>query len=269
MTLSRFAAASWLATVATMWFAAFSPAQVIGINFNGSGAGGPGTRPGPYDLVPSEVAGALPQANWNNAPSTNGTTSNLVLSTGAATTASVTASGSNNPWSLPDPVPFTTDGTLMRGYLDSSSTSTTTVNVSGLPAAFANSRYNVWVYFDGDNGGDNRVSSFTIGGTTLFGRDAANTNFSGTFVQVPSSSNTNQQANTPAGNYIVFFGVTGPSFTITTTPQFSTSATLRAPLNALQIELAPVPEPGSLTLLGAAAASLWWARRRSRRMVYA
>jgi hypothetical protein len=259
MTLSRFAAASWLATAATLWITAASPAQVISINFDGSGPGSPGTRPGPYDLAPTEVAGALPVANWNNALSQNGTTSNLILATGAATTASVTVSGSNNAWSLPDPVPFTTDGTMMRGYLDSGNTTTTTVNVSGLPSNF--SRYNVWVYFDGDNATNDRVSSFTLGGQTLFGRDAANVNFNGTFVQVPDTSTTNQQANTPAGNYLVFTGVTGSSFTISTTPAFG----IRAPLNALQIQVAPVPEPGSLTLLGAAAASIWWARRRSGR----
>jgi hypothetical protein len=259
MSLSRFATASWLATVATMWFAAVSPAQVISINFDGSGPGSPGTQPGPYDLAPTEVAGALPRANWNNVLSQNGTTSNLILATGAATTASVQVSGSTNAWSLPDPVPFTTDGTLMRGYLDSGNTTTTTVTVSGLDASF--SRYNVWVYFDGDNTTNNRVSSFTLGGLTVFGQDAASTNFNGTFVQVPSSSSTNQQANTPAGNFIVFTGITGSSFTISTTPAFGT----RAPLNALQIEVNPVPEPGSLTMLGIAAGSLWWARRRSRR----
>lgn len=275
MTLSRFASASCLATVATVLFTAVSPAQVISINFNGAGTGAPGTRPGPYDLAPTEVAGALPRANWNNVLSQNGTTTNLIQSTGAATTASVQVSGVNNAWSLPDTntsgaVPFTTDGTLMRGYLDSSSTSTTTVTVSGLPAAFANSLYNIWVYFDGDNGGDNRVASYSIPGRTLFGRDAGGTSFTGTFVEVPQTSNTNQQANTPAGNYLVFTGISGASFTLTASPVFSSSATLRAPIQALQIEVSPVPEPGSLTLIGGvAAASLWSAWRRSRRMARA
>jgi hypothetical protein len=271
MTLSRFAAASWLATAAIVCFTAVSPAQVISINFDGSGPGAPGTRPGPYDLAPTEVAGALPRANWNNVLSQNATTSNLILATGAATTASVQVIGANNAWSLPDNntsgnLPFTTDGTMMRGYLDSSSTSTTTVTVTGLSGAFTSIGYRVWVYFDGDNGAnDNRVAAYTIGGQTIFARDAVGTNFTGSFDLVPGTSNTNQQANTPAGNYMIFTGLSADTFTLTTTPAFSTSATLRAPINAIQIEVAPVPEPGSLTLLGAAAASIWWARRRSGR----
>jgi hypothetical protein len=265
----RFASATWLASAFTLFFAATLPAQVISINFNGEGAGSPAQRPGPYDLLPSETAGALPRANWNNVPSQNATTSNLITSTGAATPASVTVVR-NNAWSLPDSngtnvIPFDANGTMMRGYLDTGNATTTSITVSGLPAPFSNTPYSVWVYFDGDNAGNQRVGQFTIGGRTIFGRDAANESFNGTFVQVPSTSITNQQANTPAGNYMIFPLITGSSFTLTATPAFSSDATLRAPINAIQIEVTPIPEPGSLTLLGVVAASGWWARRRSKR----
>src|SRR5262249_37610689 len=152
----RFAAAIWLASAVTLVFAVTSPAQVISINFNGQGPGTPAARPGPYTLNATDVAGALPIANWNNVPSDNVSTSGLITSTGAATTGSVQGSGMSNGWSLPDTntagaIPATPDGTMMRGFLDSGNPSTTPVPISGLPAAFATGRYNVWVYFDGDN----------------------------------------------------------------------------------------------------------------------
>jgi len=265
MVHSRFASAAWIAFAFTLFFAATLPAQVISINFNGAGTGSPAQRPGPYDLLPTEVAGALPVANWNNVLSQNGTTSNLMTSTGAATTTSVQLGGVANAWSMPDSngsnvIPFDAQGTMMRGYLDTGNTTTTTVTVSGLSGAFTSIGYRVWVYFDGDNDVNNRVNQFNLAGQTRFGRDAASTSFNGTFVEVPFSSTTNQSATTPAGNYTIFTGLFASSFTLTSTPAFGT----RAPINAIQIEVAPVPEPGSLTLLGAVAAAGLWARRRSR-----
>jgi hypothetical protein len=240
----------------------FLAAQVISINFNGQGPGSPGARPGPYDLAPTDVAGVVAVPNWNNVPSDNlATPVALNSSTGAATGATVAVSGMNNAWSLPT-VPATPDATMMRGYLDSGNTTTTTVTVANLPAAFTSAGYNVYVYFDGNNTTNARSGQYTIGSQMIFGMDNASTDFTGSFVQVPSTSNTNQMANTPAGNYTIFTSLTANSFTLTATPAFPATGTLRAPINAIQI--VPVPEPGSIALAGIGMVSLLGYRLRRR-----
>jgi len=114
---------------------------------------------------------------------------------------------------------------VMQGYLDTTSTSTTTVAVSGL----AQATYDVYVYADGDNHGFTRTGSYTISGagiasTTVALTDAANTSFSGTFTAAANST----------GNYLKF-SITASGFTLTATPVNDGSATLRAPVNAIQI----------------------------------
>ena len=52
---------------------------------------------------------------------------------------------------------------MMMGYLDSTSTSTTTVAVAGLPSAV----YDVYVYADGDNRSYARTASYTISGAGI------------------------------------------------------------------------------------------------------
>ena len=54
--------------------------------------------------------------------------------------------------------------------------------------------------------------------------DAGGTNFSGTFTRADNS----------AGNYVKFT-ISGSAFTITATPRTGGNATLRAPINGLQI----------------------------------
>ena len=114
---------------------------------------------------------------------------------------------------------------LMRAYLDTSSTSSTTVTVTGLRAG----AYDVYVYADGDNHQYTRTASYRLSvpgapDTTTTLTDSADTNFSGTFAQAAGS----------AGNYLKF-AITGDGFTLVATPGAGTNATLRAPVNAIQI----------------------------------
>ena len=112
----------------------------------------------------------------------------------------------------------------MKGYLDTSSTSTTSVAVAGLPQA----TYHVYVYADGDNKVYERSAAYTISGpgistTTINLTDAANTNF-GTFTRADNS----------AGNY-VRFNIAATGFTLKATPTAPVSGTRRAPINGIQI----------------------------------
>jgi hypothetical protein len=181
----------------------------------------------------AESAGAVPMTRWNNASGVSRSTPlALADATGAPSGATVTWS-SNNLWHVP-----TTDAPgnarLMRGYLDTSDTSVTTVTVAGL----ANAPYDVYIYVDGDNATIAKTAAYRISGagittTTVNLTDPANTNFSGTFTQ----------ANNSAGNYIKF-SITASGFTLTATPGAS-SGNRRAPVNAIQIVPTTPPPPPS------------------------
>lgn len=111
---------------------------------------------------------------------------------------------------------------MMDGYLDATAAATT-VTVSGLPEQAGG--YYVYVYADGDNGGNPRTGNYSIdGGPVVTITDAADANFDGSFVRAQDG----------VGNYAVFF-VAGSGFSLTATPGASSDGTPRAPVNAIQI----------------------------------
>ena len=114
----------------------------IGIDFTGST---------PVAVGSSEVAGVVAIANWNSAAGAASPAPLAVVdATGTATGATVTWAA-NGVWMTPI-TDQAGDRRMMRGYLDSSNTSTTTVSVARLiPRA-----YDVYVYVDGDNRTYNR-----------------------------------------------------------------------------------------------------------------
>jgi hypothetical protein len=175
---------------------------------------------------------------------------------------------------------------MMKGYLDAadfSSTATpgntTTVTVAGLPASIASLPYSVIVYYDGDNGTNDRTGRFTIGGATtgnatLYGRDAAGATFGGVYIPgfTPvdplagggsADSNAAAALTVPAGNFLLFTGLTGNTFTLSATSYVASDNTNRASVNGIQIVPGNVPEPGSLAFIGLAATGLLARRRRS------
>jgi hypothetical protein len=192
-----------------------SARRVVGINFVGTSSS---------IMAPSESAGVLPMTHWNNATgATRSTPLALIDGSGNATTAAITWT-SNAGWMTPI-VDQPGNARLMKGYLDTSSTSRTSVSVAGLPFG----AYSVYVYADGDNRTYTRLASYRISGngitaTTISLADPANTNFAGTFRQSTGAS----------GNYVQFT-INAGAFTLTATPGASTNATQRAPVNAIQI----------------------------------
>jgi hypothetical protein len=118
------------------------------------------------------------------------------------------------------------DFRMMRGYLDTTNTTSTNVTVSGLPEAFTANGYDVYVYFDGDNVDDSRTADYRIGSTTVSGTDAPFADFSGAFTQAIAGS---------AGNYVVIPGQLEDRFTLEATATSSTDANKRAPVNSIQV----------------------------------
>jgi hypothetical protein len=189
--------------------------NAISIKFPGTGT----------PMAGSEVAGVVPKSNWNNESGSNGQSTSLVDETGTISGASVswTAVGVYAVSIVDQPG----NDRMMRGYLDTSNGTATTVSVSGLPAN-ANG-YSVYVYADGDNKAANRQGIYQISGSGITTKsisllDAANTNFNGAFTQ----------ANNSAGNYVMF-GINATAFTISATPSTASDGTQRAPLNGIQI----------------------------------
>lgn len=99
------------------------------------------------------------------------------------------------------------------------------MTVAGLSAR----TYDVYVYADGANHIYARTAAYTITGPGITTRtitltDAANTNFSSAFSPASNAS----------GNYVKFT-VHASGFTVTATPVSGGNATLRAPVNGIQI----------------------------------
>ena len=189
--------------------------SAIGIRFAGSSSAPIGA---------SEIAGVVPITHWNNAAAAVRTPPlGLNDQAGDPTAATVTWTA-NGVWATPI-VDQPGNARLMKGYLDTSTTSTTTVTVAGLsPGA-----YDVYVYIDGDNHEFTRTGIYTLapsGGTatTIKATDVAYVNFSGSFTRAADSN----------GNYVKFT-IVGGGFTLTASPGVSTNTTRRAPVNAIEI----------------------------------
>src|ERR1043165_2250463 len=219
----------WRAACAALLLcAAIAPVaaqDTISIDFQGNA---------PQAMGAGEVAGVVPRSQWNNATGTTGTGLALVGDDGAATGATVGWSCSSTyQTGIAD---VAGNARMMRGYLDTTSSSVSTVNIAGVPAAFTH--YDVYVYIDSDISGQTSNSRYHIAAApsstidNITSGSTAMANFGGTFLK----------GNGTAGNYVIFRGLTARSFTLTATPVSGSVA--RAPINGLQIvALTPAAQP--------------------------
>lgn len=237
--------------------ASFSAAQVVSIDWYGGGGGGGTTQ---EVMAPTETAGVVPRANWNSlTPNTQATPQNLITDTGSA--GGTVAWTSQNTWNTGH-VQAPGDLRMMKGYIDTNDTSITTVTVAGLPASITSVPYSVIVYLDGDNGTQARVGRYSIGDQVLWARDAGGA-FTGVYTQGQTSTdplpgatgtaldNQGTAANAvPAGNYLIFSGLTGDTFTLSAQASVSAGGTNRAAVNGIQIlPTSLVPEPAAMGML--------------------
>jgi hypothetical protein len=227
--------------------AASASGATVSINF---------TNPGEATstMAASDVAGApgVAAASWNNYQS--GTVSGpLVHDSGAATTATVTTIGGLGNWGLPEDA-NTSEDRMWKGLFETNG-DTASVTVASLNYA----AYEVHVYFDGDNGSNWRTANYSIGTDTRTAEDSENTNWgtgqnTAKVYQQPLSGTANANDDWPLaeetnneGNYLVFSGLSDPSFTLNFDGGNAATGTQRAVVNGIQI--VQVPEP-SVTLLG-------------------
>ena len=195
-------------------------AQTVSVNFVGGNGNG-----GPAPMAPTETAGARPATHWNNAPgnTANNTPLSLVDSTGAATTLTVDWEGSPNTWAAYyNDQPG--DYRMMKGYLDTTDSSTTTITVAGLNAGKS---YLIYLYAAGaDSGGYS--SLFTLGSQTFA---VLYNPFSGSYTQATSTD----PVNPSPGNYVVFTVSGQTSVTLSGTPDKQGGNGFRAPINGFQV----------------------------------
>jgi hypothetical protein len=163
-------------------------------------------------------AGVLGTINWNNVDGAAGSASDLVADVaGASTPSAVSVEWSSpNTWSSTgrgeeNNTGSGDNGNLMTGYIDTNATDPNSVIVGGLPEDAA---YDVIVYTKG--GVNGRGGDYAIGDQVISHLDTAA--FDGNFVYGSE------------GDYIVFKGVSGSSFTLTGTP-----INVRAPINAIEV----------------------------------
>jgi hypothetical protein len=207
--------------------------RILSIDFvggipNASGGAG-GTTLTPVPMLPADVAGVKPVANWNSAGTPAGTRAALVGSDGTATTASVTwnspAPGQPGIYGLGFTNTTTGNAKMMNGYLDpTDATMPATITVSGLPTSITTGGYDVYVYMLGNMSSGTRTYKYAIGAaTTTVSQTGASPTAVPAFVLAP---------NNMPGNYFIFRNVTGAAFTLTATPG---TGTPRAPVNGIQI----------------------------------
>jgi hypothetical protein len=274
-------APDWLAapTAAPAAPAALSPGiSSIGLNF----VGGRADTAQPDGLAQDDgiatgMAGipSVAQSNWNNLVGVTGTAAagSLINSSGNTVANTNVSWTSNNVWTISTTAPADADAALMKGYLDTNNTSSSTVTVADLPPQWL--EYDVYVYLDGDasagRAGNYTIASAGDGTDTASVSDTANWNLGmaagGTFTRANENAHdlTTNPGFTP-GNYLVFPGRHDLTFTLTAQGSLAGAFPPRAPINAIQLVVTRlVPEPGSLAILvaGALVGATTWRRRKA------
>jgi hypothetical protein len=221
-----------------------SSAQSIGVNFLGD-------RPAEGTLAASDVAGLVPQSNYNNLGLSFGTNIALFDNLGAATLTTLTYSSGGNYATIRNGTPLGGDEILNTGYVFGNSSFT----LSNIPYA----EYSLIIYTLND-GQRNQVT--TVEGVQYFGRSPSpgDTGFvdrnAETAYNYINSTTTAPAAGTdPAfANYVRVDGLTSSTVT------FSATAPGNGYVNGFQV--VAVPEPSTAALLGLAGAAVALRRRR-------
>jgi hypothetical protein len=214
-------------------------------------------------LLPAEVAGVIPQANWNNLETANGTNvGSLEQDNGAASTATVTWT-SNNTWRSTtgnNAFPAGPNRKLTAGYLDTLDTAVAgaTVTVNNIDPALRARGYDVYVYFVGDSGA-NRGGGYTLTSgaqsAVKFGSTLA---MPSAFVEDPGTD----ADNSLDGTHLRFRNINGASFSIASNTTLTTPNGFRAPINAIQIVAVPEPAAAAMACGAALLVGLGWRRRK-------
>ncbi|QDU58758.1 PEP-CTERM sorting domain-containing protein [Aeoliella mucimassa] len=227
-------------------FSQRAQSAAISVNFNNTTAEN-------WSLQPTDTAGPLGSANWNNTSTASGGPQSLVDDLGDSTSASITWSSANT-WANGDNN-GNGDRILLHPYLDDGGTGVS-VTVEDVPYA----KYRVYGIISSDqNGNDSTYTTgdFMVNGAAVLGGtaiaasdyDYAENNFAGDPWQRLTTSQ--------IGNFWVSDVQTASTLSIAGPVR---SGDERGSLSGIIIE--SVPEPASLVVFGLATMSLLFVRRR-------
>jgi hypothetical protein len=216
-------------------------------------------------LAPGDVAGVVPQANWNNLTGIVGNTvGSLKRENGAPSTATVSWTaeatwGSTRPGETNNNFPAGPDRNLVTGYLDSgnSAEEATTIAVHNIDAAVRTPAYDLYVYMA------NGSTTARGGGFTLLSGANTHVKYGSTgigpamHVEDPGTDINN----TLHGSYLRFRNLTAPSFTLRADATLTTPNGFRAAVAAIQIVSVPEPATASMLLAATACGALFRRRR--------
>lgn len=215
----------------------------VGFNFmdpaDTGSPGGPNGFPAAETLAAGDSAGVVPLDNWYNLPQGGGPYT-FHAAAGIGISWDAYGGGTHNLRYGITPG----DTILMRGYLDTGSSTTNNAIVTSVPFQL----YDVICYSKGDNGSATRVGKFTLSATnngvmsanlSKYIQDNGGSTFTGTYIEANS---TNGWPSAGVGNYCRFYSVRGTNFAIRCTPNYGSDGNPRSPFNALQIvQVDPTP----------------------------
>lgn len=242
-------------------------AQVISVNFFRNKDTG-GTRWN-SSLAPASSAGVYAATNWNNMDSTiaiQAAPQALNLGDGSASGANVTWTSTSGDESVdsigtgPNPLTMTSDERIFKDYLESGTSQgdAVSVTINGLSSVFTSAGYDAYVYFD-QNSSRSEDQLFSItGGADIYTQVPGDTDFTGTFTQATGTT----VGTATSGNYVLWSGLTGSSFTLST-EAFSQNTAGQWNAGISGIQIVAIPEPSHVAVFaGAVALTVILLRRR-------
>ncbi len=193
-----------------------APAESIGINF---GAGRSGAS-----LAGGDVAGAVPQSNWNNAAGAGGGPLALADDSGTASGASVTWA-TDEEWSSGNPTG--PDGQLLLGWISENGAPDSSIDIAGIPYA----AYDLYVYTHHDRAAEDTVLGEAGGAFAPFTLVETDDDGGGNESLASVTFTRQLTSGAGAGNYAVFTGLSAPTLNLT----LGVGSGQRAPVSAVQI----------------------------------
>jgi hypothetical protein len=206
-------------------------------------------------MDPTDLAGVIAQANFNNVTGQSGTNIALKDASGVASAVTLTFSGGGT-WGS-NIGATTPNQRLMNGYVDGQDVASGNSKNNYLFANVPNGVYNVIVYTlpDGLDGRDQSVTINGVSSAAVFVSSDAGANFNTNgFVRATATSKDGAGA---TGNYVEFDGISPVAGFISLQGQ---SLDFRNFSNGIQIVVAP--EPGAVGLAVVAGAGMLAGRRR-------
>ena len=235
----------------------------IGFNFVGlqtipiSTVVGPGIAVGP-----GEIAGVVPQSNWNNGVGAVGNQLNLLDSGGTPTTADLSWV-SEGEWGGQQ-FGTTGDQHLTAGWLDDSRFGVTAFGVEVTVDQIPYDSYDLYIYVTSDGGNSFRRSRHVVNGEELVSisrwedLNAEGTFFAGTHIDGSTGQDNH--------SYMVVRGLTDDTLSITGRRiNTSPDGVIRGNIAGIQIVDTTIPEPSGMVIVAIAMLSAGAGFRRARR----